>query len=53
MLQNVKMPRSVGTVSFISKMNTTSEIFKARRRPIYIFQKFSFYKELKFHSRLS
>ena len=51
LLINVKMPTIVGILTFISRVNTTSESFKARK--IFIFLYFSFYKQLKFHALLS
>ena len=46
---NVKMPTIVGILSFIDRINTTSESLKASA--IFIFQHFSFYEQLKFHAR--
>ena len=51
LLINVKMPTSVGILSFISRLNTTSSSFKARK--FLIFQYFSFYEQVKFHAQLS
>ena len=42
LLINVKMPTIVGILTFISRRNTTSESFKARK--ISVFQHFSFYE---------
>ena len=47
LLINVKMPTIVGTLTFISMINTTSERFKERN--FFICQYFSFYEHLKFH----
>ena len=44
--KNVKMPTIVGILTFISRINTEPESFKARK--ITIFQHFSFYEQLKF-----
>ena len=41
----------VGILTFISRINTTSDSFKARN--ISIFQHFSFYEQWKFHAHLS
>ena len=46
-LINVKMPTIVG----ISMMNTTPDKLKARK--VFIFQHFSFYKQMKLHAQLS
>ena len=46
LLINVKMPTIVGILTFISRINTTSERLKARK--ISVFQHFSFYDQLKF-----
>ena len=43
-----KMPTSVGILTFISMINTTSESLKARK--VFIFQHFNFYEQLKFHA---
>ena len=51
LLINIKMPTNVGILTLISRMNTTSENFKARK--FFDFQHFSFYEQLKFHSQLS
>ena len=48
---NVKMPTSVGILTFISILNTTSERLKARN--IFICRYFSFYEQLKFRDQLS
>ena len=51
LLINVKMPTIVGILTFISRINVTSENFKARN--IVIFQHFNFYELWKFHAQLS
>ena len=51
MLINVKMPTIVGILTFINMMNTKFKRMKARN--VFIFQHFSFHKELKFHAQLS
>ena len=51
LLINVKMPTIVGILTFISKINTTSERLKARN--FFICQYFSFYEQLKFRAQLS
>ena len=51
MLINVKMPTSVGILSFISMINTTSESLKARK--VIIFHRFRLYEQLSFHAQLS
>ena len=48
---NVKMPTIVGILSFISRINTTSDGSKTRN--IYISQIFSFYEELKFYAHFT
>ena len=48
---NVKMPTIVGILLFISKINTTPEGLKTRKA--FIFQLFSFYELLKFHTQFS
>ena len=50
LLINVKMPTIVGILTFISRINTTSESFKARK--IFISHHFTFYEQLKFHAQL-
>ena len=50
LLINVKMPTIVGILTFISRINTASKNFKARK--IFNFQHFSFYEQLKFHAHL-
>ena len=44
-LINVKMPTAVGILTFMSRINTTSEILKAKQNQY--FQHFSFYDQLK------
>ena len=51
LLINVKMPKIVGILTFISRINTTSECFK--QEICVIFQYFTFYDQLKFHAQLS
>ena len=51
MLIDVKIPTTVGILTFISMINTTLNSLKARQ--VFIFQHFSFYKRLKFHVQLS
>ena len=48
---NVKMPTIVGILTFISMINTTSEILKARN--FFICRYCSFYEKLKFRAQLS
>ena len=51
LLINVKMPTIVGILTFISMINATSEILKARN--FFICRFFIFYEELKFRAQLS
>ena len=51
LLINVKMPTVVGILTFISMINTTSEILKARH--FFICQYFSVYEQLEFGAQLS
>ena len=51
MLLNVKMPTTVGILTFISMINTTSEWLKARN--FFICKYFSFYEQAKFSVQLS
>ena len=51
LLISVKMPTIVDILTFISRINTTSESFQAKN--VTIFQHFSFYEHLKFHAQLS
>ena len=50
LLINAKMP-IVGILTFISRINTTSESYKARK--IFFFHHFTFYEQLKCHAQLS
>ena len=49
LLINVKMPTTVGILTFISMINTTSERLKARY--FFICRYFSFYEQLKFREK--
>ena len=51
LLRNVKMLTTVGILTFISRINTTSERHKARN--FIICRYFSFYQQLKFCAQLS
>ena len=51
LLINVKMPTIVGILTFISRINTTSERLKARI--FFICRYFSFDEQLNFHVQLS
>ena len=51
LLINVKMPTIVGILTFISRINTSYESLKARKPRL--FQRFSFYEQLKFYAQLS
>ena len=51
LLTNVKMPTLVGILTFIRKINTTSE--RLRGRNFFICRYLSFYEHLKFHAQLS
>ena len=51
LLINVKMPTVVGILTFISRINTISEGFKAIK--IVIYHHFTFYEHLKFYAQLS
>ena len=51
MLINVKMPAIVGILTSNNIINTRSESSEAKIS--IIFQRFSFYRELKFHDNLS
>ena len=51
LLINVKMPTIVGILTFISRINTSSDSLKARK--ISVFQHFSFYEQLKIYAQLS
>ena len=48
LLINVKMPTCVGILTFIGRINTLSESFKART--IFTFQHFSFSEHIKLHA---
>ena len=47
MLINVKMPTIVDILTFMSIINATFEILKARKA--FFFQHFGFYEQLEFH----
>ena len=51
LLLNVKMPTTVGILTFISKINTISERLKTTH--FFICPYFSFYEQLKFLAQLS
>ena len=51
LLINVKMPTIVGILTFISRINATSERLKARK--VFVSRYISFYEQLKFHAQLS
>ena len=51
LLINVKMPTIVGILTFISRINTSYESLKAINT--YLFQRFSFYEQLKLYAQLS
>ena len=51
MLINVKMPKNVGILTFMSMINTIYEGLKAR--DIFICRYFSFFEQLKFRAQLS
>ena len=51
LLINVKMPTIAGILTFISRINTTSESLKAKT--IFTFQHFSFYMQMKFNAQMS
>ena len=50
LLINVERPIIVCILTFISRINTTSESFKARKT--FIFYPFTFYEQFKFHAQL-
>ena len=50
LLINVKMPTTVGILTFISMINTTSKRLKARN--FFICRYFSFFEQLKFRAQL-
>ena len=52
LLINVKMPTIVGILTFISRINTTSECFKQRKKMLF-FNYFYFFEQLKFCAHLS
>ena len=52
LLINVKMPTTVGILTFISMINTTSERFKAKKNFLTCWH-FNFYDQLKFRAQLS
>ena len=47
LLINVKMPTNVGILTFIGRINRTSESFKAR-----FVHHFTFYEQMDFHTQL-
>ena len=49
LLINVKMPTIVAILTFISRINTASESFKASKN--FIFSQFSIYEQLKFQAQ--
>ena len=51
LLINTKMPTIVGILTYISMINTTSEVFRGRN--FFICPYFSFYEQLKFRAQLS
>ena len=51
LLINVKMTIIVGILTFVSRINTTSECFKQEKNDVFHY--FTFYKQLKFHAQLS
>ena len=51
LLINVKMPTIVGILTFISRINTTSECFKQEQ--MINLQYFTFYEQSKFHAQLT
>ena len=51
LLINVKMPTIVGISTFISRIITSYESLKERNT--YLFQRFSFYEQLKFYAQWS
>ena len=51
LLINVKMSTIVVILTFMSRINTTSESLKARN--FFTFRYFSFYEQLKFRAQLS
>ena len=51
LLINVKMPTTVGILTFIRMINTTSERLETRNFFLCLY--FSFYEQLTFHAQLS
>ena len=52
MLINFKIPTIVGIITFIGMINTSSEVFKARKVGVGFFlQHFSFYGQLNVNSQ--
>ena len=51
LLTSVQIPTIVGILTFVSRKDTASESFRARK--IIIFHHFSFYEQLKVHAQLS
>ena len=49
LLINLKMPTMFDILAFISRIDITTDILKAKN--IFIFQHFSFYVQLKFHAQ--
>ena len=48
---NLKMPTTVGILTFMSIINTTPEVLKARN--VFICRYFSFYEQFKYRAQLS
>ena len=48
-LINVKMP--IDILTFMSRINTTSECFMQEFEKIFILQYFTFYRQSKFHAQ--
>ena len=53
LLINVKMPTIVGISTFISRIITSYESESLKERNTYLFQRFSFYEQLKFYAQWS
>ena len=51
LLINVKIPTTVGILTFIRRINTASDSLKSCT--IYVYLHVSFYEQLKFHAQLS
>ena len=51
LLLKVKMPTMVGILTFISRINATSERFQARQ--ICKFQHFTFHEQVKYHAQFN